>query len=409
MTRHILASVLILLLVSVAWAAEPKKSELSPDAKAVAEGNNQFATDLYARLRTDEPTNLFFSPYSISTALAMTSAGAKGPTEKEMARVLHFSLPQDRVHPAMAQLSKTLTPQQKRPDFQLRVANRLWGQQGFRFLPPFLQITKENYAAELGRVDFKLQTEKSRTEINTWVEEQTEHKIKDLLAQGVLTADTRLVLTNAVYFKAPWANEFNKSETKDAPFHISNTKEATVPMMHRTGRFRYAELDELQILELPYGQGNVAMLALLPKKTTGLADLEKNLNGENLKKWTADLKSRLVELTLPKFKMSASFSLKAVLESLGMKLAFSDRADFTGITTDEPLAISAVIHKAFVDVNEEGTEAAAATAVTIVALSAPLQPETPVPFRADHPFVFLLRDRATGSILFLGRLANPKE
>ena len=409
MSRRPLALVVLFCLAATAWSAEPDKMPLTADAKAVAEGNNQFASDLYARLRSDKPTNLFFSPYSISTALAMTDAGAKGLTEKQMSDVLRFSVSRDKLGPAFAQLRQTLVSKDEKPDFQLRVANRLWGQQGFHFLPAYLQTTKDEYGAELGLVDFKKQAEGARKEINAWVEEQTDHKIKDLLAPGVLNSDSRLVLTNAIYFKARWQTEFTKGATADAPFHVSAEKNDSVPMMHQTHRFSYGESEDVQALELPYGRGNLAMLILLPKKNDGLADLEKGLNGENVKKWTANLKPRLVQVSLPKFKLNAEFSLAKVLDSMGMKLAFSDQADFTGMSNEEPLKISAVIHKAFVDVNEEGTEAAAATAVVITrAMAVMPRPEETVVFHADHPFVFLLRDHQTGSILFMVRLANPK-
>ena len=217
------------------------------------------------------------------------------------------------------------------------------------------------------------------------------------------------MLTNAIYFKARWTHEFSKSATTDAPFHISDSQQITVPMMHQTHRLRYGASDDLQVLELPYAQdGSLSMLILLPKKIDGLADLEKRLTSENLQKWSAGLQSRPVKVHLPKFKMTSEFSLKDVLESMGMPLAFSDKADFSRMSTEEQLFISAVIHKAFVDVNEEGTEAAAATAIVMRATAAFPAPEEPVEFRADHPFVFLIRDNRTQSILFLGSLVNPK-
>jgi serpin B len=398
--------VLVFCAVTSAWSVETETTAINGDAKAVAEGNNQFATDLYAHLRSEKPTNLFFSPYSISMALAMTEAGARGQTEKEMAEVLHLSLAQDKIHPAFSQLRQALVSKDKTPDFQLRVANRLWGQQGFHFLPTFLQVTKKDYGAELGLVDFQRQPEQARKAINSWIEDQTQNKIKDLLGPGVLNSSTRLVLTNAIYFKAKWLHEFYEVATVDAPFHVSATKQESVKMMRQSERFSYGESDGVQIVELPYDGGNVGMLILLPKRIDGLAALEKRLTNEKVKKWSANLKPRLVELSLPRFKMTAELSLGDVLASMGMKQAFSDRADFSGMSTQEPLLISAVIHKAFVDVNEIGTEAAAATAVAATLDEAP---EESVLFRADHPFVFLLQDRETGSILFMGRLANPKE
>lgn len=378
------------------------------DERAVAQGCNEFATDLYARLRSEKADNLFFSPYSVSVALAMTYAGAEGQTEAQMAKVLHFALPEAKLHTGFNKIQKRLTSNGEAPVFQLRVANRLWGQKDFHFLSPFLQVTSKNYGAELGLVDFK-QTEQARKTINSWVEEKTDDKIQDLLGAGVLDASTRLVLTNAIYFKARWEHEFSKSATADAPFRLAGRHEVMVPMMHQQHRFRYGESGGVQVLELPYADdGSLSMLVLLPKKIDGLSDLEKTLTSENLQKWSAGLKSRLANVYLPKFKVTSQFELGDVLSSMGMSLAFSDKADLSGMSTQEQLYFSAVIHKAFVDVNEEGTEAAAATAVALRAAAELPRPEEPIEFRADHPFVFLIRDNRTDAVLFLGRLVNPK-
>jgi serpin B len=326
-----------------------------------------------------------------------------------MAEVLHFAAPAASVSPAFAALGKLLGSGDKTSKFQLRVANRLWGQQGFHFLPGFLKVTSANFGADLGLVDFG-QSEAARKTINTWIEEQTAGKIQNLLAPGVLNANTRLVLTNAIYFKARWTHEFSKGATADAPFHTSAAAEIAVPTMHQTERLNYGAADGIQVLELPYGgDHSLSMFILLPDKVDGLADLEKRLTGENLQKWLAGLQSRPVKVDLPKFKMTSEFSLSDTLAALGMPLAFSNKADFSGMSTQEPLSISAVIHKAFVAVDEDGTEAAAATAVGIKAEAAAPSPEEPIEFRADHPFVFLIRDKRTQSILFIGRLAQPEE
>ncbi|HEX4145398.1 MAG TPA: serpin family protein [Pirellulales bacterium] len=381
---------------------------ITDDVDAVVQGGNAFAADLYARLRLGQSSNLFFSPCSTSMALAMTYAGAEGQTADQMARVLHFPLPKARLNPAFNRLRAQLTGSGQTPDFQLRVANRLWGQQGFHFLPEFLRVTGTDFGAELGLLDFK-QAETARTTINAWVDERTDHKIPDLLARGVVDTSTRLVLTNAIYFKARWTHEFSKSATTDAPFHISVSQQVAVPTMHQMHRLRYCVIDNVQLLELPYGEfGTLSMLVLLPKAIDGLGDLEKRLTRSNLQTWTAGLQPRLVNVRFPRFKMTSEFSLADVLESLGMPLAFSTKADFSGMSSEEQFFISAVIHKAFVDVNEEGTEAAAATAVGIRLMAAPPSPEKPVEFRADHPFAFIILDSQTQSILFLGRLANPK-
>jgi serpin B len=407
--RLAIVSVVVLVFARPAWSAKPAKPEMTGDALAVSKGCNAFATDLYARLRSDNPGNLFFSPYSISSALAMTYAGAEGATAAEMAKVLHFAVPEAKVPPAFGTLRKVLNSGDETFGYQLRVANRLWGQKGFHFLPEFLAVTKANFGAELGLLDFN-QDEAARNTINSWIAKQTDDKIQDLLAPDVLDANTRLVLTNAIYFQARWTHEFDKHDTTDAPFHTSASAQVAVPTMHQTEDLRYGAADGIQVLELPYAHdGSLSLLILLPGKVDGLADLEKRLSGENLQKWSNGLKRQLVKVDLPRFKMTSEFSLSDVLKAMGMPLAFSNKADFSKMTTQEPLLISAVVHKAFVDVNEEGTEAAAATAVTMAAEKTAEEEEKPVEFRADHPFVFLIRDHRTEGILFLGRLANPQQ
>ena len=296
----------------------------------------------------------------------------------------------------------------KKHGCDVRIANRLWGQQGLHFAPAYLQLTWTDYGAELAQVNFS-QTEAARTTINRWVEEQTENKIQNLIPSGGLDANTRLVLTNAIYFKASWSHRFEKMSTTDAPFHISAAQQVAVPMMHQSHSFRYSAADNLQIVELPYGtQGQLSMLVLLPRQIEGLVDLQKRLTGDNLRKWTNRLEAKPVEVSLPRFKVTAQFQLNTVLESMGMTLAFdSKRADFSGISSDGQLFISAIFHKAFVDVNEEGTEAAAATGVTMKP-SAMRVSDPPIVFRADHPFVFVIRDNRTESILFVGQVVNLK-
>lgn len=407
MNSKVLAAVLVVVLARPAWSLELPPMNVTDDERAIANGCNEFAADLYGRLTSEKSGNLFFSPYSVSVALAMTFSGAEGHTEAQMAKVLHFALPEVKLHPAFHLLQKRLTSSGEAPWFELRVANRLWGQKGFHFLTPFLQVTSNNYGAELGLVDFK-QSEVARKSINSWVEERTDRKIQDLLAPGVLDASTRLVLTNAIYFRARWEDEFSKSATADAPFSLAGDKQISVRMMHQQNEFRYGESSELQVLELPYtGLGSLSMFILLPKKIDGLSGLEKLVTGENLRKWSSDLQLREAKVHLPKFRTTSEFDLADVLSSMGMSLAFSGKADFTAMSTQEKLFISAVIHKAFVDVNEEGTEAAAATAFGLNA-AAPPQPKEPVEFRADHPFLFFIRDNRTQTVLFLGRLVNPK-
>ncbi len=287
------------------------------------------------------------------------------------------------------------------------MANRLWGQKGFPFLAGYLVLTRQQYGAELGVVDFAGQTEAARQEINTWVEKQTADKIKDLLPIGVLDRMTRLVLTNAIYFKGDWASPFKKEQTHDEDFAVSAAQKVKAPLMHQNGSYPYAEEAGLQALELPYKGNDLSMLVLLPKDVQGLGDLEKTLSADKIAGLRSQLRSRKAEVYLPKFKLEASFSMKNTLEQLGMKVPFTAAADFSGMDGQRDLYISAVIHKAFVDVNEEGTEAAAATGVAVRAMALRVEPP-PAIFRADHPFVFAIIDKQDGTILFLGRVTDPK-
>jgi len=407
----IIAAVLAGMLVVSALAARTAATKAGekpavkiPDKLMVVQGNNEFALDLYAKLR-EQKGNLFFSPYSISTALAMTYAGARGETEKQMADVLHFTLEQERLHPAFRALIKDLNPG-KKEGYELVTANALWAQRGYEFLKPFLELTQKHYGAGLKEANFAGNTEAARKTINTWVEQQTREKIKDLIQPGILTTLTRLVLTNAIYFKGDWASQFDQAQTKDAPFMLINGEKADVPTMNQTADFQYAEEKDFQALEMPYAGDRLAMTIFLPKKVDGIKALEKSLTEKNLRAWLRKLRQRKVRVSLPRFKMTSQFQLNEVLHSMGMTDAFDlRRADFSGMDGTRDLFIRAVIHKAFVEVNEEGTEAAAATAVVVALRSAPSRP--PV-FRADHPFVFLIRDTGTNSILFLGRMMNPK-
>ena len=393
------------------------------DLKIVAEGNNRFALDLYARLRQAEG-NLFLSPYSISTALAMTYAGARGDTERQMAAVLRLPTrptplspdrqgpargpwEQARLHRRFGEIIRALNAGGKKGAYELHVANALWPQEGFEFLREFLQTVESEYYGRLTELDFVGATEKARVTINRWVEKKTNGNIKDLIGRGVLDRMTRLVLTNAIYFKGDWARQFEKGRTLDAPFTLPSGEKIDIPMMNQTARFKYAETEDLQLLELPYAGDDLSMVVLLPKRTDGLADIEKKLTAESLSAWLAPLRGSEVVVSVPRFKMTRQFSLASVLKSMGMTDAFSGRADFSGMNGRRNLFISAVIHKAYVDVTEEGTEAAAATAVG-VKLTAVVPAPKPV-FRADHPFLFLIRHNQTGSILFLGRLVNPED
>ena len=382
--------------------------EAAEDSKTLAENNSTFAFDLYGQLKSTKG-NIFFSPYSISTALGMTYGGARGNTEKQMAKTMRFSLGQEKTHPAFAQLEAKLNKIQKKGNVKLNVANSLWPQEDHEFLEEYLGLTKKNYGTSITPLDYRADPERARLTINEWVEDRTQNKIKELIKPNVLDPATRLVLANAIYFKGNWANQFDSKKTKKEPFFLSPTKSIEVDMMtHGKGKdFRYTENRMLQILELPYVGNELSMLILLPKKKDGLNELERKLSIRNLTKWTKKMWEREVNVFLPKFKMSCGFGLADTLKAMGMPDAFDPtKADFSGMDGREHwLYIGAVIHKAFVDVNEEGTEAAAATAVVMELASA--MPDPPVEFLADHPFIFLIRENRTGSILFMGRVEDP--
>jgi serine protease inhibitor len=387
------------------WGTEVRPLAAA-DRTAVAEGNNVFAVGLYGRLR-NQGGNLFFSPESISTALAMAYAGARGDTASQMAKTLHFTLPPDKLHPAMGALLSDLNAAHQ--GYQLSVGNALWAQQGYTFLDDFLNLLKSDYGAGLNQVNFKGATEAARLTINQWVEQKTQDKIKDLLQPGALRPDTRLVLTNAIYFKGDWETQFDKAQTKDEDFHLSKAQTTTTPLMHREGRFSYFDGGSFQVLEVPYKSKELSLIIFLPKDPGGLPGLEQLLTDSNLQQWLRRLVSvSKVIVTMPKFKVTQQFELGSTLSALGMPQAFTSNADFSGMTGHRDFAISEVVHKAYIDVNEEGTEAAAATAVTMRAL-AMRAPEAPPPiFRADHPFVFMIRDNRSAGILFMGRMADPR-
>ena len=404
---------------SNAAGSDPVQKE-SDQQGMVVRGNNTFALELYAKLK-ETNGNVFFSPYSISTALAMTYAGARGQTATQMADILRFpvgtkraakttttsTLDQQEFASVFGKLVTDLNTRGESGAYELSVANALWGQKGYGFLPAFLELVATHYGGRLNEVDFVGATETARQTINIWVEKQTNDKIKNLIPKGLLDSMTRLVLTNAIYFKGNWARQFKEDRTKEAPFTLADGKKVDVAMMNQTAKFGYMETDTLQGLELPYVDNELSMIVLLPKKHDGLGKLEQSLTPERLSQWQNKLFKREVVVSIPKFKLTSQFSLAAVLKAMGMTDAFSSSANFSGMNGKRNLAISAVIHKAYVDVNEEGTEAAAATAVTMKLTSMGPGSRPPV-FRADHPFLFLIRDNQSGGILFLGRVMNPK-
>jgi len=380
------------------------------EVEVVVAANSGFAVAMYKRLVGHEATaaaqgNLFFSPYSISTALAMTWAGANGQTEQDMGRTLGFDGVEGDVHALLGAMQKRLNDRGREGGYQLSVANALWGQQGEPFLADYLRLVEQSYGAGLNQVDFIGQTEQARVTINRWVEGKTQDKIKDLIAPGAVDRMTRLVLTNAIYFKGDWASQFDKKATREQPFHVGPDKTVQIPMMHQKQTFGYRKFDEVEVLRLPYKGDDLSMVILLPTNPDGLAELEEELTTDTLAQLMEGLHDAELEVYLPKFKMEwGAGSLKDDLAAMGMAVAFSGDADFSGMTGRRDLFISDVVHKAFVEVNEEGTEAAAATGV-IMKLTAVM--ETPA-FRADHPFTFLIRDNKLHRILFMGRVVNPQ-
>jgi serpin B len=406
------------------FGAAPIARTASPAATDTAGRNNDFAADLYVRLtKSAADKNLFLSPYSISAALAMAAQGARGKTADQMNSVLHI-LPDFQA--GMAEITQALNPQNA--PFELSVANALWVDRTFPLSDIFVANCRKNYDAGVIGVDFVNQAEAARQQINAAIAAQTHDKIKDLLPPNSVDRSTALVLTDAIYFKGTWETPFPKDATTDQPFHAAGGTDVTVPLMKSPSgtTYGYAETDDAQMVSLPYkgaptasapagargrapaGPSTLSMFIILPKKVDGLPAIEKQATAANLAKWTTGLRRQPVQVYLPRFKMTAESELSKELQALGMTDAFTRSADFSGISASDAgkLAISAVIHKAFVDVNEEGTEAAAATAVTMVRSA--IMAGNRVEFRADHPFLFLIRHEPTGSILFMGQVNNPK-
>jgi len=395
-------------------------------------GQANFAVDIYHAVRSQPESadqNIFLSPHSVSTALAMTYAGARGDTATEMKTALRVGLPDDRIHTAFDYLDLALANRGKNAEgqdgkpFRLIVTNSLWGQKGPSFETPFLDTLAVNYGAGLNIVDFFAQTERSRTTINGWVEERTEKRIKDILPKGAVDDRTRLVLVNAVYFNAAWAAKFEPSKTAPAPFTKADGSVVQVSMMNRPASRRYAKGDGYEAIEMAYDHGRssryahlyedvemaldnseLAMLVILPTAGT-FANFESSLTGGKLLDILAGLETKPVNLSFPKLRLDVAFGLKEPLKSLGMNQAFSEEAaDFSGMSTTERLSVANVLHKTFLEVDESGSEAAAATGVFNVAQSG----SAPIEMKVDRPFITAIVDRPTKTLLFLGRILEPK-
>ncbi|XP_045904507.1 leukocyte elastase inhibitor-like [Micropterus dolomieu] len=379
----------------------------------LSKANTSFSLALLQKLGDDDKTaNVFYSPFSISSALAMVLLGARGNTAKQMSESLKTKDLQDDVHVSFAQLLSELNKADA--PYALSVANRLYGEQSYQFIEDFLGKTKKHYKAELEPLDFKTSSESARVHINSWVEKQTQGKIKDVLAQGAVDNMTRLVLVNAMYFKGSWNKPFEKIDTRDAQFRLNKNDTKPVKMMYQDTNFPLTSISEAncQILEMPYKGKELSMLIFLPNEledsTTGLEKLEKTLTYENFVEWTRpDMMNDIeVQVGLPRFKMEEKYDMKNVLISMGMVDAFDvASSDFSGMSPANDLVLSKVVHKAFVEVNEEGTEAAAATGVSIQLQCLRL---VSARFIADHPFLFFIRHNPSMSILFAGRYCSPE-
>jgi serine protease inhibitor len=371
----------------------------------LADSMNTFAADIYKQVvQADE--NLILSPFNIATAVSMVLAGSRGRTAQEVQSVLH--LPNDaNTHAALGAMLAELAQAGNTGENELLTANGLWVQKGFPVQPAFESTVTGSYHAAFTPVDFIGGSEAARSRINQWTEEHTKGKIKNLFPAGSLNAESRLVLSSAIYFYGKWQAPFLSTRTRPAPFFLPNGAATEAEFMNQTSRFGYTEAPSAQILEMRYAETGIAFDVLLPKAVAGLRELEKSLTQETLTGWTGKLSSRRVQVSLPKFRVESQFSLARALSLMGMPTAFSRNADFSGISSQGPLFISEAVHKAFVDVSEQGTEAAAATGLSMT-LAAVIPGDKVVVFRADHPFLFLIRDTRSEAILFMGRVSNPK-
>ncbi|XP_063307875.1 serpin B6-like isoform X1 [Pelobates fuscus] len=376
---------------------------------SLCDANGSFALNLFRRLSEDNKCNMFFSPLSISSALAMVYLGTKGNTAAQMSKVLQFEKAKD-LHVDFQSLINDIN--KPGTDYLLRTANRLYGEKSFTFLDEFLGSTMKYYLADLKSVDFCAKSEDSRKEINDWVAQKTEGKIQDLLPSGSVDSLTRLVLVNAIYFKGNWANQFEKQRTSEMPFRLSKNESKPVQMMYKKAKYQMTYVGDLltKIIEIPYVNNELSMIILLPDdiedSTTGLEKLEKELTHENFLQWTNPEMMDLteMELYLPKFKLEDNYDLKSALISMGISDAFDHgKANFSAMSANNELLLSKVIHKSFVEVNEEGTEAAAATA-GIMMMRCMLRVPTII---CDHPFLFFIMHKQSRHILFCGRFASP--
>lgn len=389
--------------------ANVEREEPLMPQQSIRAGNTDFAGDLYRHVAADNPgADVVFSPFSISTALSMVWLGARGTTADEIAAAMRFQLPGTSHHSAWRDLLERFDGEELQ-DIDLRIANRLWGERGYQFLETYLEQGLEYYNAPLEELDFSGNPEPSRVAINEWVEEQTADRIKDLIPPGAIDPTTRLVLTNAIYMKADWARPFPHDKTHEGDFTRADGDTMTVSFMNQSTRFPYGEWNDWQVLNLPYRGGRLAMAVLLPQETGALPTLEEGFDLGGAMTFVRDgLETRQVQVKLPRFRSELSTGLNQVLQSMGMQTAFGLQADFSGMSGNDELYLSSVVHKAFIEVDEEGTEAAAATAAIMAVKSIILEPEDVVEFQATHPFMYIIHDMETGAVLFMGRVMEPQ-
>ncbi len=394
-----------LLLLSGIWlslAAVPVRG-----ADLLPTNDLSFGMGLYQQVG-GKPGNLFFSPLSLSTALAMTQTGARGLTEKQMSKAACLPFDAAQILKMFGELMQRLNKSDG--SSELRLVNSLWAQKKYSFLPEFMKPLQEAFGARVENVDFEADAEAVRKVINTWVAEQTHDRIKELLPERSLDVLTRLVLVNAVYFKAKWEYGFDEMFTQPKPFFVDGKTEVQVPLMHRKLSIGYLKGDDYQAIELPYEGGRLGMIVFLPNAKDGLPAFEKKMTAEGLAKLMGMLKPESnIQVSLPKFTFFWGGAMKEYLQALGMVVPFEDDADFSGMTGKKDLKISEVYHQAFVEVNEAGTEAAAASAVVMMEKGISFEDEEPKEFLADHPFLFLIRERETGTVLFMGRVTDPRK
>lgn len=409
-----IAGLVVLAIVVSSWEIvdshfdRPTPFKPSPDVKAIVGGNNAFALDLYQQLK-GQPGNLFFSPHSISTGMGMVYAGARGATERELASTLHFNLPQTDLDPAFAQLAARLKSLQHWHHLSLLPANSLWYQRDHSFTPAFMNLVHTHYQGEERPVDFRQAAAAAGQEMASWIERRTGGRLKGAVSPDLLTPETRLALCDTIYFKGQWASPFKRSHTQPGPFSITTNQTVTVPMMRQKAEFKLARVDcgdnlSVELLELPYYGRDLSMIVLLPRQVDELHELERQLNAASLQEWLAELDKgspHTTHISIPRFTITRNIDLKKELSSMGVTTLCDARADLSGMDGSTNLYISDLLHQAFVEVNEHGTEAAAMT----LALAKTKGMDDR--FLADHPFIFLIRDNASGSILFLGRMVDP--